>query len=266
MSGPVEELEWALLGAAPAGLRPRPLLLLGPPGSGRSALLFRAALAGAAASPPARVLFLAPRPLERLPPGGAAAAGVIQRIHFRYPPSFQELLQLVASLHQTLSGSPSLVMLDGLEEYLSGCPSPHMAAQLVALLLDTANHFSQKLSHMPAGCQLLVAMKCLGEAAEEAEHLSVIDRYFPAQLWLHPGVEETAGSNSCGITRLVRACLSQPGTKDQEWLLQFDPQGDMRISALPCSREKENGTASEKDGPPGIKAHIIVSDSQSGIS
>lgn len=168
----------------------------------------------------------------------------------------------MASLHQALPGSPSLVVLDGLEEYMSGCPSPHMAAQLVALLLDTANHFSQKLSHVPTGCQLLVAMKCPAEAAEEAEYLSVIERYFPAQLWLHPGVEETAGSNSCGITKLVRVRLSQPGTKDQEWLLQFDPQGDMRISALPCSHEKESGTASEKDRPPGAKAHKFDWDSK----
>ncbi|KAJ7317032.1 hypothetical protein JRQ81_003194 [Phrynocephalus forsythii] len=186
----------------------------------------------------------------------------VRRIHFLYPPSFQELLHLVASLHQTLSGSPSLVMLDGLEEYLSGCPSPPMAAQLVALLLDTANHFSQKLGHLPVGCQLLVAMKCPGEAAEEAEYLSVTRRYFPAQVWLDSGVEEAAGSKSCGITKLVRACLSQPGTKDQEWLLQFDPQGDMKISALPLSPEKESGTSSEKERLPRAKAHSIVSGSQ----
>nr|XP_028568176.1 ATPase SWSAP1 isoform X1 [Podarcis muralis] len=244
-------------GADPASLLllllPRPaLLLLGPAGSGRSALSFRAALLGAASSR-ARALFLAPRPLERLPAGGAdaAGAGAIQRIHFLYPPSFRELLQLVASLHETFSCSLSLVVLDGLEEYLGSCSSPAMAAQLVALLLDTANHFSQKLPvESAAGCKLVVSMKLSGEAGEQAEYFSAIERYFPAQCWLHPSTEEIADSGSQGITKLIRARLSQPGTKDQEWLVRFDPQGDMRISLLPCEGEVDGCTASRSNRPP----------------
>ncbi|XP_033029684.1 ATPase SWSAP1-like, partial [Lacerta agilis] len=229
------------------------LLLLGPAGSGRSALSFRAALLGASSSSRARALFLAPRPLERLPAGGAdaAGAGAIQRIHFLYPPSFRELLQLVASLHETFSCSLSLVVLDGLEEYLGSCSSPAMAAQLVALLLDTANHFSQKLPvESAAGCKLVVSMRLSGEAGEQAEYFSAIERYFPAQCWLHPSTEDIADSGSQGITKLIRARLSQPGTKDQEWLVRFDPQGDMRISRLLYEGEVDGCTASGSNRPP----------------
>ncbi|XP_053226926.1 ATPase SWSAP1 isoform X2 [Podarcis raffonei] len=174
-----------------------------------------------------------------------------RRIHFLYPPSFRELLQLVASLHETFSCSLSLVVLDGLEEYLGGCSSPAMAAQLVALLLDTANHFSQKLPvESAAGCKLVVSMRLSGEAGEQAEYFSAIERYFPAQCWLHPSTEEIAGSGRQGITKLIRARLSQPGTKDQEWLVRFDPQGDMRISLLPCEGEVDGCTASRSNQPP----------------
>ncbi|XP_061438198.1 ATPase SWSAP1 [Rhineura floridana] len=262
---PERQLLLLLLGAVPAGLRPRPRLLIGPAGSGRSALLFRAALV-AASSSPGRVLFLAPRPLERLPAGDSsrAEAGAIQRIHFLYPPSFQELLQLAASLHETLSGTLSLVVLDGLEEYLGSCSSPSMAAQLVALLLDTANHFSQKLTMESAvGCHLIISMRFSGEAGEQAEYLSVIERYFPAQCWLHPVAGENAGSDSQDITKLIRACLSQPWTKDQEWLLRFDPQGGMKISLLPCKCEDDACTVSGNNRPPEAEAHPIVPSSQS---
>ncbi|XP_062979100.1 ATPase SWSAP1 [Elgaria multicarinata webbii] len=249
-------LESVLLGGASAGLRP--LLLRGPAGSGRSALLFRAALLAAAS--PARVLFLAPRPLERLPGGVVAGAGAIQRIHFLYPLSFQELLWLVASLHQTLSGSPSLIVLDGLEEYLANCSGPGMAAQLVALLLDTANHFTQKLIQGSAGCQLIVSVKFPGEVGEEAEHLSVIERYFPAQLQLHPDAGESGSFDSRGTAKLIRARLSQLGTEGQEWLMRFDSQGDMRVSPLPLTCEKDGGVTSGNVGGDG---HTVVPGPQS---
>ncbi|XP_015668796.1 ATPase SWSAP1 [Protobothrops mucrosquamatus] len=243
MSAELLELEMA--GAVPVGSRPRPLLLLGPPGSGRSTLLFRAALAGASIVSSPRVLFLAPRALERLPGGKAAGGGAIQKIHFLYPSSFQELVQLVASLHQTLPNSPSMIVLDGLEEYLNSCSSACTAAKLVALLLDTSSHFTQKRSHLSVGCQLIVSMRFLGEAGEEVENFSAIERYFPAKLWLHPDTGKDVGLHNQGLTKLIRAQLFQPGTKDQEWIVKFDTQGSMTISPLPCKNETENETVSE---------------------
>ncbi|XP_034290430.1 ATPase SWSAP1 isoform X1 [Pantherophis guttatus] len=245
MSAALLEMEMVGAGAVPVVPRPRPLLLLGPPRSGRSALLFRAALAGASIVSSARVLFLAPRPLERLPGGKAAGGGAIQKIHFLYPSSFQELLQLLASLHQTLPNSPSMIALDGLEEYLNNCSSACTAAQFVALLLDTSNHFTQKRSPLSVGCQLIVSMRFLGEAGEEAEHFSAIERYFPAKLWLHPDTGKDGGLDNQSLTRLIRAQLFQPGTKDQEWIVKFDAQGSMTISLLPCKNETENETVSE---------------------
>ncbi|XP_058024965.1 ATPase SWSAP1 isoform X2 [Ahaetulla prasina] len=234
MSAALLEMEMVGAGALPVGPRPRPLLLLGPPGSGRSALLFRAALAGASIVSSARVLFLAPRPLDRLPGGKAAGGGAIQ-----------ELLQLLASLHQTLPNSPSMIVLDDLEEYLNSCSSACTAAQFVALLLDTSNHFTQKCSHLSVGCQLIVSMRFLGEAGEEAEHFSAIERYFPAKLWLHPDTGKDGGLDNQSLTRLIRAQLFQPGTKDQEWMVKFDAQGSMTISLLPCKNETENERVSE---------------------
>uniref|UniRef100_A0A8D0B623 SWIM-type zinc finger 7 associated protein 1 n=1 Tax=Salvator merianae TaxID=96440 RepID=A0A8D0B623_SALMN len=243
-----------LLGDIPAGLRPQPLLLLGPAGSGRSALLFRAALVRAASSP-ARVLFLAPRPLERLPGGGTAAAGAIQRIHFLYPPCLRELLQLVASLHETFSSSLSLIVLDGLEEYLGSCSSSSEVAHLMALLLDTANHFKQKLStDSAASCPLIVSMKYPGEALEEEEHLSIVERYISARCWLHPDAEEHSNPDVQDGGKVIKACLSRPGAKDQEWLVRFDPQGNMTISSLPCRCETDSGTVSGK-----AEEHLVAS-------
>lgn len=169
----------------------------------------------------------------------------LKKIHFLYPSSFQELVQLVASLHQTLPNSPSMIVLDGLEEYLNSCSSACTAAKLVALLLDTSSHFTQKRSHLSVGCQLIVSMRFLGEAGEEVENFSAIERYFPAKLWLHPDTGKDVGLHNQGLTKLIRAQLFQPGTKDQEWIVKFDTQGSMTISPLPCKNETENETVSE---------------------
>uniref|UniRef100_A0A8D2IRB8 SWIM-type zinc finger 7 associated protein 1 n=2 Tax=Varanus komodoensis TaxID=61221 RepID=A0A8D2IRB8_VARKO len=233
-----------------------PVLLLGPAGSGRSSLLFRAAFVVAAS--PARVLFLAPQPLQRLPGGIVARAGAFQRIHFLYPASFQELLQLVASLHHTWSRSLSLIVLDGLEEFLATCSGPGVAAQLVALLLDTANHFSQKLTQDSTRCQLIVSMRFPGETGEQAEHLSVIERYFPARLQLYLDSGKSASSDSGVVAKLIRVSLSQLGTEGQEWQVRFDSKGDMRISPLPLMGENDSSpTSGNGDGD----VHSTVPDS-----
>nr|XP_060619536.1 ATPase SWSAP1 [Anolis sagrei ordinatus] len=251
----------ALLGVvpgAPPQQRRRPLVVLGPEASGRSALLFRAALLGSSlAAAPASVMFLAPRPLQRLPCAEGLDAVAMQRIQFLYPPS-QLLFQVLANLQQT--SCPALVVVDGLEEYLSSCSGPNVAAQLVALLLDTVNHFSQKLSRVSSACQLLVSMKSPGEAGEDGGHFSVVERYFQAQMWLHP--EESSDPVSHGATKVVRARLSQPGSQDQEWLLRFEPEGKMKISSLPCQGEDSRGAAAQNDTPAGAEAQVFLPGSQ----
>ncbi|XP_062830204.1 ATPase SWSAP1 isoform X2 [Anolis carolinensis] len=183
------------------------------------------------------------------------------RIQFLYPPSSQLLFQVLANLQQT--SCPILVVVDGLEEYLKSCPGPSVAAQLVALLLDTVNHFSQKLSRVSSACQLLVSMKSPGEAGEDGGHFSTVERYFQAQMWLHPEAEESVGPASHGATKVVRAHLSQPGSQDREWLLRFEPEGQMKISPLPCKSEDSRGAAAQNDTPAEAEAQVFLPGSQS---
>lgn len=72
-------LERALGPAGPeadASVPEAPLLVLGPAGSGRTALLLRAALAGGGDGP--RALFLAPSAPSRLPDGGGGDPRALQ--------------------------------------------------------------------------------------------------------------------------------------------------------------------------------------------
>uniref|UniRef100_A0A8D0HHY7 SWIM-type zinc finger 7 associated protein 1 n=1 Tax=Sphenodon punctatus TaxID=8508 RepID=A0A8D0HHY7_SPHPU len=207
-----------ILGPARPPLPPLPTLLLaGPARSGRSALLLRCGPA-----PPARGVLLAPRPLERLPPGGGAR---VQRLHFLYPPTLGDLCRLLASLHEAQPGPPALLLLDGLEEYLAACPSARAAARLCALLLDAASYCSRRLGPDPAGipgCRLLVSLKLPAEDPEALEHLPVVRRYFPACCRLCP--EAPAGT-----AQRVSVCLSRPGAPDRKWRVEFGPEGEMEV-------------------------------------
>nr|XP_048687584.1 ATPase SWSAP1 [Caretta caretta] len=236
-------------GPAPA---PAPALVLGPARSGRSALLFRAARGGP------RALFLAPRALQRLPGArrGESDLRDLQRIQFLYPPSLRELRQLLASLHQSLPGPPALILLDGLEHYLAGCPGPQAAARLSALLVDTASYFTGRLGADPQGsapcCQLIASVQVSGETEVE-DHLSILQRYFPAQCWLCPDSAAALGQEDCGGDGLFRARLSQPGAPDREWRLGFGLDGEMRVSPVPQGCAEDPGAASDRDRAAGAE-------------
>ncbi|XP_046540650.1 ATPase SWSAP1 [Equus quagga] len=206
-----------------------PLLLLGGPGSGKTALLFAAALetAGEGRGP---VLFLTRRPLQSLPRGTGAALDHLrlQKIRFQYPPSTRELLHLLCSAHEARGPAPSLLLLDGLEEYLAEDPGLQEAAYLAALLLDTADHFSHRVG--PGGsCGLIVALQTQEEGdSGDALQLSVLQRYFPAQCWLQP---DAPGP---GQHRL-RASLEPGGLGPRaEWCVAFRPDGEMTVTPWPA--------------------------------
>ncbi|XP_048198261.1 ATPase SWSAP1 [Perognathus longimembris pacificus] len=201
-----------------------PLLLLGTSGSGKTALLFATALevAGEGRGP---VLFLTRRPLQSLPVGTRASLDPLrlQKIRFHYPPSTRELLRLLCSAHETQGPAPSLLLLDGLEEYLLDDLGSQEATYLTALLLDTVAHFSRRQGP-GQGCGLLVALKTQ-EEADSSDYLQVamLRRYFPAQCWLQPD----AGP---GEHRL-RVCLELGGLSPRaEWCVTFQPQGEMKIT------------------------------------
>ncbi|KAM6167307.1 ATPase SWSAP1 [Erethizon dorsatum] len=205
-----------------------PLLLLGAPGSGKTALLFAAALeaAGEGRGP---VLFLTRRPLQSLPRGTAGTLDPLrlQKIHFQYPPSTQELLRLLCSAHEATGPVPSLLLLDGLEEYLAEDPGCQEAAYLAALLLDTAAHFGHRAGPSRQ-CGLMVTLQTQEEAdGGEALQRALLQRYFPAQCWLQ--VDE-AGPGGHGF----RVCLepSGPGPR-AEWRVTFRPDGEMTITPWP---------------------------------
>ncbi|XP_064170894.1 ATPase SWSAP1 [Anguilla rostrata] len=126
-----------------------------------------------------------------------------------YPKSQVELLQDVASLHESACGSaapPSLLIVDGLERYLGAGPgagagpggSPQgdswlAAAHISALLVDTAAFLGRKLEERGgagASCRVLVSFDTerQGHAPSELPAqdpvLSVLDRYFPVRATL----------------------------------------------------------------------------------
>ncbi|XP_059552709.1 ATPase SWSAP1 [Myotis daubentonii] len=217
-----------------------PLLLLGGPGSGKTALLFAAALeaAGEGRGP---VLFLTRRPLQSLPRRTPAALDPLrlQKIRFQYPPSTHDLRQLLCSAHEARGPAPFLLLLDGLEEYLAEDPEPQEAAYLAALLLDTAAHFSHQVGP-GRGCGLIVALQTQEEGdSGDPLQLSLLQRYFPAQCWLQP---VAPGSGQ----RCFRACLEPGGLGPRaEWSVAFQPDGEMTITPWPA----QAGDPSSNQGP-----------------
>ncbi|XP_068390957.1 ATPase SWSAP1 [Eschrichtius robustus] len=205
-----------------------PLLLLGGPGSGKTALLFAAALevAGEGRGP---VLFLTRRPLQSLPRGTGAALEPLrlQKIRFQYPPSTRELLRLLSSAHETRGPAPSLLLLDGLEEYLAEDRGSQEAAYLAALLLDTAAHFGHRVGS-GRGCGLIVALQTQEEGdSGTALQLALLQRYFPAQCWLQP--DAPGPGQHC-----LRACLEPGGLGPRaEWRVTFRQNGEMTVTPWP---------------------------------
>uniref|UniRef100_A0A8C5G209 SWIM-type zinc finger 7 associated protein 1 n=1 Tax=Gouania willdenowi TaxID=441366 RepID=A0A8C5G209_GOUWI len=140
------------------------------------------------------------------------------KIQFSYPRTVEELLQQVASLHESTNTSPappSLIIVDRLECFLrshSRFPQGEQscAAHVCALLCDAAAFFSQKLESQGSSsgpCRLITSF--LPEAhAEKAEGgpsatdpvLDVLDRYFEVRCTLDP--DRGYGATAAGAAEL----------------------------------------------------------------
>ncbi|XP_064293388.1 ATPase SWSAP1 [Phalacrocorax carbo] len=200
------------LGSVPAvpAAEPVPALVLGPAGSGRTALLLRAALAGGGDGP--RVLFLAPSALPRLPGGGDGNdRRALQRLELRYPPSLGALGRELGAVG-AWPRPPGLLLLDGLERYLGGAPGA--LARLAALLLEAAR--SPGPPRPPA--QVLASL-CLPPPGPHV--LPALRRYFPAECRLRPVP---------GVPLHLCARLACPGAPPRCWHLHFSPHGQLRVA------------------------------------
>nr|XP_033780115.1 ATPase SWSAP1 [Geotrypetes seraphini] len=241
-----------LLGSFPPGPRG---LVLGERRSGKTALLCLAAVR-AAAEDGRPVLFLARRPLQSLPGAGRDPL-TLKKVHFLYPRSSEELLKVVASLHERDQAFPSLILLDGLEDYLTGDGGQQAAALISALLVDTAAYFTQKLqstSGVPSVdaccggscCHLLISMRVTGEEAEEPLVLSVVERYFPQICQLRIDLdrlrtEEDDEAAEDGIVKVFWASFRSPQRTEfdtsKEWVIRMQPTGQLEISSAMSTPE-----------------------------
>ncbi|XP_067876904.1 ATPase SWSAP1 [Heterodontus francisci] len=221
-------------------------LLLGEESCGKTALLFLAA-ATVAGQEGGRVLFLAPSPLQALPsPLLSLEPGSLRRIQFAYPRSAEELLEAVASLHESAcSGLPSLILLDRLDSYLQGGCGRDMAQQaalIAALLRDSATWITEKLQPSP-GCQLIVTLKTLTQEETAVDlHLPVIERYFPVKCMVEEEPCNLAGAQSylISFSGLVKNEAKGPSAshsvEDCTWELLYEADNVTRIH--PVTREK----------------------------
>ncbi|TMS14776.1 ATPase SWSAP1 [Larimichthys crocea] len=184
----------------------------------------------------------------------------LKKIKFSYPRTVVELLQQVASLHESTNTPPSLIIVDGLEAYLRGPGDDgshpgeqSCAAHLSALLCDTAAFLTELLkqrSSSSAPCHLITSFQSgvdSGQAGGEAPAtdpiLDVLDRYFQVRCTLDP--DRSYEAVAAGLKELWHIYLSGTGmtealsTKDsedrppvaQEWQLLIYPDGLMEFKS-----------------------------------
>ncbi|XP_030262877.1 ATPase SWSAP1 [Sparus aurata] len=191
----------------------------------------------------------------------------LKKIKFSYPRTVEELLQQVASLHEstnTSSSPPSLIIVDGLEAYLRGPGGvshsrfhpgeQSCAAHLSALLCDSSAFLTQLLkqrSSSSAPCRLIVSFQseadtvnASGDAFTKDPILDVLDRYFQVRCTLDrdrsyeaaaAGLQEVwhiylSGTGITGASS-TKECEDRPDVA-QEWQLLIFPDGLMAFKMI----------------------------------
>ncbi|XP_070703512.1 ATPase SWSAP1 [Pempheris klunzingeri] len=229
----------------------------------RSVLLLAAVTA--AAEMGIRVVFFTQTQIQSLPVSlqkclPSLSPESLKKIKFCYPRTVEELLQQVASLHESTNTSPtppSLIIVDRLEGYLCGPGGgshsgfhpgeQSCAAHLSALLCDSAAFLTQLLtqrSPSSAPCRIIASIQSevdSGEASAADSILDVLDRYFQVRCTLDrdrsyeaaaAGLQEVWNIYLSGtdITEAscTKDCQKQPGAA-QEWQLLMCPDGLMEF-------------------------------------
>ncbi|KAJ8254273.1 hypothetical protein COCON_G00208850 [Conger conger] len=248
------------------GWNTSPCMIVGERCGVKTSLLFLAAVT-AASELGVKVLFLTPTPIQKLPgPLQDSLANLnpdgLKKIKFMYPRSREELLQDVASLHESACGPAapaSLLILDGLERYLGAGAGPETeeqlaAAHIAALLADTAAFLTGKLEERGgacAPCRVIVSFDTgrLGHAGSELPApdpvLSVLDRYFPVRGTLDrdwscalPGTAGEPGAawqiyfSGAGVTATHATGKGEGPILGRQWRLEVRQNGAVEFSLV----------------------------------
>ncbi|MED6231895.1 hypothetical protein ATANTOWER_012868 [Ataeniobius toweri] len=182
----------------------------------------------------------------------------LKKIAFSYPRTLEELLQQVASLHESPS-PPSLIIVDGLDGFLrdpvagshagfhSGEES--CAAHLSALLCDTAAFLTEVLEHRgssSAPCRIIASFLLNVDSGQESRDSSatdpilvVLDRYFQARCTLDQDRSYEAAAAAAqevwhiylSGTKSPEDCEDGPALA-QEWKLFTFPDGLMEFKLV----------------------------------
>ncbi|XP_069005924.1 ATPase SWSAP1 [Embiotoca jacksoni] len=252
--------------------RPSPAcstLVVGDRSVSRSVLLLAAVTA--ASERGMKVMFFTQTPIQSLPVSlqrcvPSLSPESLKKIKFCYPRTAEELLQQVASLHESSNTSPtppSLIIVDRLEGFLLGRgggshsgshqSEQSCAAQLSALLCDTAAFLTQVLEQRASGsapCRIVASFlsevdtrQAAGDPSATDPILDVLDRYFQVRCTLDEdrGYEAVAAAaqevwhiylSGRGITEaFTKDCEDRPGVA-QEWQLFIFPDGLMEFKMV----------------------------------
>ncbi|KAM9345927.1 ATPase SWSAP1 [Symphorus nematophorus] len=236
----------------------------------RSVLLLAAVTA--ASEMGMRVIFFTQTQIQSLPVSlqkcvPSLSPESLKKITFSYPRTLEELLEQVASLHESTNTSPrppSLIIVDRLEGYLCGpgggshsgfhAGEQSCAAHLSALLCDSAAFLTQLLKQRSSSltpCRLIASFQSEvnsghtgGDASATDPILDVLDRYFQVRCTLDRDSSYEAAA--AGLQEVWHIYLSGTGiteassTKDcedrtgvaQDWQLEISPDGLMEFKLV----------------------------------
>lgn len=226
----------------------RSVLLLGEHSLGRSVLLLAAVTA--ASHMDLKVMFFTQMQIQSLPVSlqkriPSLSPESLKKIKFSYPRTVEELLQQVASLHESPNLSPkppSLIIVDRLDGYLCAGGShggfhpgdQSCAAHVSALLCDTAAFLTQVLEQRASGsapCRVLASFQTAegtaGDTLTSDPILDVVDRYFQVRCTMDQ--DKSYEATAAGLQQL--------------WNIFFSGSA---VTNAPCSNEDDDKTGTDR--------------------